>query len=144
MLGLDLGEKRVGMAIADSLTRVATPLQTAEIRGKKHLAELLRPIIADHAVEMIVVGLPTTLRGEMGPAAQRIAADVEWLKSQVRVKWVFWDERLSTQEVERVLVDADVSHRKRKEVRDQLAAQRILQNYLDFHEANKRQGKDEA
>ena len=133
-LGLDLGEKRVGMAIADTELRLATPLQTVEIRGRKHLSEILKQVVEEHGVEKIVVGLPKTLKGEMGPAAENAIATVEWLKQHLEGEWVFWDERLSTAEVDRVLLDADVSHKKRKQVRDKLAAQRILQNYLDFQQ----------
>ena len=69
----------------------------------------------------------------MGPAAKKITEEVDWLKANKKLDWVFWDERLSTQEVERAMLDHDVSHARRKEMRDQLAAQRILQNYLDCY-----------
>ena len=133
VLGLDLGEKRVGVAIADEVSRVAMPLITLYIRGRRHLLEQLNPILAENKIEKIVVGLPKNLSGEIGPPAKRIMIEVEWYQAQISVPWVFWDERLSTQEVERLMLDADVSPGRRKEIRDQLAAQRILQNYLDFH-----------
>ena len=132
LIGLDLGEKRVGVAIADERTSLATPLATIEVRGRRQLADELKKIIAEHHVEKIVVGLPYTLKGEMGPQAEKIMGEVEALKQQIDSEWLMWDERLSTLEVERMLVSADVSRQKRKEVRDKLAAQRILQNYLDF------------
>lgn len=131
-LGLDLGEKRVGVAITDEAGIMAFPLVTLEIRGRKHLVEELTKLIRDRAVTEIIVGLPKTMKGEIGPAALRIQEEVEWCKPFVPVPWTFWDERLTSVEIERVLQEADLHYSRRKEVRDQLAAQRILQNYLDF------------
>ena len=132
LLGLDLGEKRVGVAVTDEMGMLATPLLTLEYVGKKKFVVDLSKLIAEYNVEKIIVGLPKTLKGEMGPAAQKISAQVGWFKTQVQIPWIFWDERLTSAEVERVLIDADVSREKRKDIRDRLAAQRILQNYLDF------------
>lgn len=132
-LGLDLGEKRVGVALTDEAGIMALPYLTLEIRGRKHLVEELQKIIASHRVGEVVVGLPLTLKGEIGPAAQRIQETVEWCRPHFSIPWVFWDERLTSLEVERLLQEADLHHTRRKEVRDQLAAQRILQNFLDFH-----------
>lgn len=131
LLGLDLGEKRVGVAVTDESGLIATPLATLEFRGRKDLLAQLTKLVDTYGVKKIVVGLPKTLKGEMGPAAEKIMAEVEWFKGFIDRAWVFWDERLSTQEVERLLVEADVSRTRRKGLRDQLAAQRILQSYLD-------------
>lgn len=131
-LGLDLGEKRVGIAITDEAGMMAFPLKTLEIRGRKHLVEELTRLVAERRVEEVVVGLPKTLKGEIGPAAVKIQEVVEWCKPHFSIPWTFWDERLTSLEVERVLQEADLHHSRRKEVRDQLAAQRILQNFLDY------------
>lgn len=131
ILGLDLGEKRVGVAFADSSAPVATPLKTLTIRGKKHLLEELKLIIEEYQISEIVVGLPKTLQGEIGPAAGNVMETVEWLKARMDLIWHLWDERLTTAEVEKFLVGADVSRAQRKDVRDKLAAQKILQTYLD-------------
>ncbi len=131
LLGLDLGEKRVGVAVTDEAGMMALPLTTLEFRGRNHLLEQLTRLVKDYRVQKIIVGFPKTLKGETGPAAQKVMAQVEWFKGVLDRPWILWDERLSTREVERVLLEADVSRAKRKEVRDQLAAQRILQNYMD-------------
>lgn len=130
-LGLDLGERRIGVAIGDPGGTVATPLATLEYRSAKGLLGELRRLVEQHRVGRIVVGLPKTLRGETGPAAKRVVEQVEWLKASLGGEWILWDERLTTREVERVLLAADVRRSKRREVRDQLAAQRILQTYFD-------------
>lgn len=130
-IGLDLGEKRVGVAVTDEGGLMAFPLKTLEIRGRNHLLEELKPLIEQYRVSEIVVGLPKTLRGEIGPAAQAVQETVAWMRERLQIPWIFWDERLTSQEVERVLREAEVTGSRRKEFRDQLAAQRILQSYLE-------------
>lgn len=134
LLGLDFGEKRIGVAVTDEAGIMALPLKVLEFRGRKHLLEELTKLVEEYRVEKIIVGLPKTLKGEIGPAAQKIMGQVEWLQEFLNRPWIFWDERLTTGEVERVLLDADVSRAKRKEVRDQLAAQRILHNYMEYQQ----------
>ncbi|HXV27957.1 MAG TPA: Holliday junction resolvase RuvX [bacterium] len=136
LIGLDLGEKRVGVALCDEQTGIATPLKTVTFHSRKKMAEELGKLVEEYQASKIVVGLPRTLKGEIGPAAQKVIDWVEDLKSKIGCSWVFWDERLSSQEVERVLLAADVSREKRKLVRDQLAAQRILQSYVDAQDKN--------
>ena len=131
LLGLDFGEKRIGVAVTDESGSLATPLTTLMFRGRKGLLEDLTKLVDQYRVSKIVVGLPKTMKGEIGPAAAKVMQQVEWLKGYLDRPWVLWDERLSTQEIERVLLAADVSRARRREVRDRLAAQRILQSYLD-------------
>lgn len=131
LLGLDFGEKRIGVAVSDETAIIAVPLTVLEFKGRKHLLAELAKLVEEYRVDKIIVGLPRRMSGEIGIAAEKIIAHVDWLKPQLGVAWEFWDERLSTAEVERLLVNADVSRARRKEVRDKLAAQRILQNYLD-------------
>ncbi len=130
-LGLDLGEKRTGIALADDETTLATPLMTYHGPAGQAFVRELKKLIEEYRVGRIVVGLPLDLKGGIGPAAQKIKDKVEWLKSQVPLEWIFWDERLTTAEVEWTLMEQDVRRDKRKDLRDQLAAQKILQSYLD-------------
>ena len=136
LLGLDFGQKRIGVAVSDESGAMAFPLTMILFKSRKFVLAELTKIFDEHHVEKIVVGLPKTLSGEIGLAAQKVMENTEWFKAATGRAWVFWDERLSTKEVERILIDADVRRDKRKEVRDQLAAQRILQNYIDFHRAS--------
>ena len=133
LLGLDFGQKRIGVAVSDESGSMAFPLTMVLFKSRKFVLAELTKIFDEHHVEKIVVGLPKTLAGEIGLAAEKVMENAEWFKAATDKAWVFWDERLSTKEVERILIDADVRRDKRKEVRDQLAAQRILQNYIDFH-----------
>lgn len=136
LLGLDLGEKRIGVAFVPAGTTIAFPVKTIEVKGREQVLAQIQKLILEHKAEKIVVGLPKTLKGEIGIAAQKRVQEVEWYQSRVAVPIVMWDERLSSKEVERMLIDADVRRDRRKEVIDQLAAQRILQNYLDSTIAN--------
>ena len=136
-LGLDLGEKRTGIAFADGETAVATPLMTFHGQAGQSFVRELKKLVEEYRIARIVVGLPLDLQGRVGPAAQKITEKVEWLKSQIPAEWVFWDERLTTAEVEWTLIEHEVRRDKRKNLRDQLAAQKILQSYLD-HERTKR------
>jgi len=136
LLGLDLGEKRIGVAFVPAGTTIAFPMKTIEVRGREQVLAQIQKLILENKAEKVVVGLPKTLKGEMGIAAQKRVKEVEWYQSRISVPMVMWDERLSTKEVDRMLIDADVRRERRKEVIDQLAAQRILQNYLDSTIAN--------
>jgi putative holliday junction resolvase len=136
LLGLDLGEKRIGVAFVPAGTTIAFPVKTIEVRGREQVLAQIQKLILEHKAEKVVVGLPKTLKGEMGIAAQKRVQEVEWYQSRIPIPMVMWDERLSSKEVERMLISADVSRERRKEVIDQLAAQRILQNYLDNTIAN--------
>jgi len=131
LLGLDLGEKRVGVARSDETATIAEAMETLTYGNREDLLKQLREWVEKLRPEKIVVGLPETLRGETGPAAKKVLDLVDWLKARLAGEWVLWDERFSTVEAERVLLEADLSRRKRRGLRDRLAAQRILQNYLD-------------
>lgn len=91
----------------------------------------LKKYFEEFQPKKIVVGLPRTLRGEIGPAARKVMDLVDWLKSRLPAEWVLWDERFSTAEAEGILLEADLSRKKRARVRDRLAAQIILQSYLN-------------
>lgn len=131
ILGLDLGEKRVGVARSDESEIIAEALATLTFKTKEDLLNQLRPIFHDLRPEKVIVGLPENTDGERGPAAQKVAGFVDWLKVYLPGEWILWDERFTTIEAERILLEADLSRKKRKGIRDRLAAQRILQRYLD-------------
>ncbi len=136
-LGLDLGSTRVGVAFCEQGVSIATALVTLEFKSRQYLADQLSKLIKEYGVTEIVVGLPKTMGNEIGPAAKRVLENVEWLKNNIPVSWVMWDERLTSKEAERILLEADVSRARRREVIDQLAAQRILQTYIDARDSQK-------
>ena len=136
LLGIDLGEKRIGVAVVQAGTTIAFPLTTIQVKGREQVLGEIQKLVLAHKAGKIVVGLPKTLKGEIGIAADKRMKEVEWYQARLAVPVVLWDERLSSKEAERVLIDADVSRQRRKEVIDQLAAQRILQGYVDHAAAH--------
>ncbi len=133
LIGLDLGTKTIGLAVSDSDFTVASPLQT--IRRTKFTAdaEQLLQIIAEKNVGGIVLGLPRNMDGTEGPRAQSTRAFAQNMTGKTDLPIAFWDERLTSAEAERVLIDqADMTRKRRGEVIDKMAAAIILQNFMDF------------
>ena len=131
ILGLDVGSKTIGMAVSDELELIANTLATLQRKGMAQDLRNLAAVIAEQEVGEIVVGLPKNMNGSLGPSAQMVLELVEELKRTVAQPVVTWDERLSTVAAEKVLLEADMSRKKRKKVIDQVAAVLILQGYLD-------------
>ena len=129
ILGLDFGQKRIGVALAQDL--VAIPLTVIERTGEKDDMERVFALAHEHGVKRIVVGLPRSMDGSIGKQAQLVLAFSGTLSEQADVPVETWDERLSTVAAERLLVDAGMKREKRKARRDAIAAAIILQSYLD-------------
>jgi putative Holliday junction resolvase len=131
LLGLDLGTKTIGVAVSDALRYTATPLETiARTKFTADAARLLE-LISDNKVVTLVLGLPLNMDGSEGPRAQSTRAFARNLGQKTPLPIVFWDERLSTSAVTRMLIEADTRRDRRAEVVDKLAASYILQGYLD-------------
>ena len=131
LMGLDFGEKTIGVAVSDRLGGVATPLET--VRRKKFTLDSgrLLEIIAGRELGGIILGLPRNMDGTEGPRCQSTRAFARNLSRLTDVPIGFWDERLSTVAAERALLEADTSRRRRAEVIDHVAAGYILQGVLD-------------
>jgi putative Holliday junction resolvase len=131
LLGLDPGEKTIGVALCDPDRRVATPLET--IRRAKFAADAARlsTLAAERAVVGLVIGLPRNMNGSEGPRAQAARAFAHNLARILPLPAAFWDERLSTAAVERDLIALDMSRARRAEKIDQSAAAFILQGAID-------------
>ena len=132
ILGIDYGEKRLGIAISDETQTVASGLEVYERRSPERDLKHLKEIIEHENVEKIVLGLPLNMDGSYGPKAQEVLQFKQQLEEALKIPVELVDERLTTQEAERVLLEADLSRRRRREIRDQLAAVLILQGYLDW------------
>jgi putative Holliday junction resolvase len=131
LLGLDLGTRTIGVAVSDALRYTATPLETiARTRFTADAARLLELIATNNAVAL-VLGLPLNMDGSEGPRAQSTRAFARNLAHKTPIPIAFWDERLSTSAVTRMLIEADTRRDRRAEVVDKLAASYILQGYLD-------------
>jgi putative Holliday junction resolvase len=131
LLGLDLGEKTIGLALSDTLATIATPLETLP-RGKFTAdADKLLALIATHNIGALIVGLPLNMDGSDGPSAQSARAFARNFATKSDIAIVLQDERLSTAAVTRTLLEADSSRAKRARVVDKMAAAYILQGALD-------------
>jgi len=139
ILGIDYGTKRVGIAISDPTAMLATPLSVETVQSVDEAISAVCRIARDRGVVKIVVGIPINMNGSSGPMALEAGKFVELLRTASGLTVDITDERLSTSLVERMLVDADVTRGRRKEVRDKLAAQVILQGYLDAQEYSRQQ-----
>lgn len=129
IMGLDFGERTIGVAVSDALLLTAQGIKT--IRRSKGELEELRGIIQEYEVKEIVLGYPKNMNGTLGPRAQMTEEFSNILQQEFKLPVIFWDERLSTVGAQRSLLEADVSRAKRKKVIDKMAAVFILQGYLD-------------
>jgi len=136
VLGLDVGRKRIGLAVSDPLGLTAQGLKVLERRNwDQDLASLVE-IGRAYQVQEVLVGLPRHMNGRLGEQAEEILKLAQTLAKALGAKVVTWDERLSTVEAERLLIHADMSRRRRRQVVDQVAAALILQAYLDSRPQN--------
>lgn len=131
ILGLDMGEKRIGLAVSDPLGITAQGLEVWIRRSQQDDLNHILSIARKYEVKQIVVGLPRHMDGRPGDAAADILKFASALGEALRAEVIPWDERLTTAAAERMLIQADVSRRRRRQVVDQVAAVLILQSYLD-------------
>lgn len=130
-MGLDIGTRTIGIAISDELGITAQGLKTLRRKSMEEDFKEIAAIIRQFEIEKIIVGLPQNMDGTLGIQAEKVLNWMEALKDRVEIPMATWDERLSTVGASRVLLEADLSRRKRKNVIDKLAAVLILQGYLD-------------
>lgn len=139
VLGLDIGEKRIGVAVSDELGYTAQGMQVLTRKGLDDDLAVLKELIETAEVSEVVVGLPRNMDGSVGEGAQKILSFANKIEESISVPVILWDERWTTSEATRVLLQADLSRKKRRKVVDKLAAVLILQGYLDSldHQAGK-------
>lgn len=132
LLGLDVGEKTIGLALSDIDRMIATPFKTLE-RGKfSKDAEILGAIVKEQKVGALVIGYPINMDGSEGPRCQSIRQFVRNLSEKIALPMLLFDERMSTMAVTRTMMDADLSRQRRAELVDKMAASYILQGVLDI------------
>lgn len=132
IMGLDVGEKRIGIALSDPMGWTAQGHSVLQRASNRDFAAL-KGLCSDNEVDLIVVGLPLNMNGSEGPKALEVREFARELGSYTELPIEFWDERLTTVTAEKILIQADVSRRKRKQVIDKMAATFILQSYMDSH-----------
>ena|ERR1700722_2113105 len=130
-LGIDHGTKRIGIAISDELGMIAQPLEFIPAEPFVDFLKRLKEIIREKQVEQLVLGMPRNMDGSYGPAALKVQEFAAVLRDSVAVPLAFWDERLTSAQANRFLIEANVRREKRKEKVDKTAAAILLQSYLD-------------
>ena len=130
---MDVGDRRIGMAISDVMGWTAQGIETLERKNNNYDMDQIAKTIQRYNPEKIVLGLPKNMNGTIGPQGQKVKEFAELLKSEVyKGEIIYWDERLTSVLANRIMIDADVSRAKRKKNVDMMAAVFILQSYLDF------------
>lgn len=131
IIGLDVGNKTIGVAVSDLLGLTAQGVTTIRRNGYKNDFLELEKIIKDYDVDKAVIGLPKNMNNTIGPQGEKVLEFVEVFKERLNLEVILEDERLSTVAAERTLIEVDMSRKKRKTVIDKIAATYILQLYLD-------------
>ena len=131
ILALDHGSRRIGVAISDELKIIAQPLEFIPAEPFEAFVARLKQILGEKEVELILIGMPRNMDGSYGPAAQKVNDFIAALTKEVAVPIKTWDERLTSAEANRILIQANVRRDKRKQTVDKMAAAILLQGYLD-------------
>jgi len=132
IMALDVGEKRIGIAVSDPLRITAQGLENYNRKATEaDDFAYFDGLIKEKNVGTIVCGNPLNMNGSVGPQAEKMLVFAKALEAHTGIPVKLWDERLTSKEVERLMIDADVSRKRRREVTDMLAAMRILQSYMD-------------
>ena len=132
ILGIDYGSKRIGLSVCDELGFTAQGLTTITRKNKKKDMEEISSFVEKYNVEKIVIGFPVRLDGTEGIQCEKVNRFAGILEKMFSIPVIKWDESLSTKEAETILIEANMSRKKRKKVIDKLAATIILQGYLDY------------
>ena len=142
IMGLDIGDRTIGVAVSDLLGITAQGVQTIKRRNFQWDLQQLEKVIKKHGVGKIIVGLPKNMNGTIGAQGEKVLAFAEKLEKTTGIPVEAWDERLTSVSAEKFLLEGDMSRKKRKEVIDKIAAVIILQNYLDYKELKGGRVKD--
>ena len=132
ILGLDVGQKTIGVAVSDPLGFTAQGLTTIRRTNKEKDIEEIKKFCDEYNVEVIVIGLPKNMNGTIGSSGEIVRAFGEIIKEQLNIEIKYWDERLTTVAAHKAMLEADLSRNKRKKIVDKIASTYILQGYLDM------------
>ena len=132
ILGLDVGTKRIGVAISDPLGFSAQPLTTIIRESKKKDMAAIEAILLEYDIKKVIVGMPKNMNGTVGPSGEMAMQVGEKIRNKFKIEIIYIDERLSSVSAERILIEADIRREDRKNMIDKVAASYILQTYLDM------------
>lgn len=138
IMGLDVGTKTIGVAVSDPMGLIAQGIKVIRRHTWAEDITELKQVVEDYRVEEILIGLPRRTTGALGPEAEKIQAEGDKIGEALGLPVIYWDEWFSTVSAEQILLEADVSRKRRRQVIDGIAAAIILQNYLDSREYRER------
>lgn len=144
ILALDPGTKRIGVALSDEMGWIAQPLETFERRSIAVDLKHIQQLVHDHEVGRVIIGMPYRLDGSVGPAAEQVEQFRAVLEGVLTVPVIPWDERLTSKSAEAMLIEANVSRKKRKGAVDRVAAAILLQSYLESLSVEQQSGSPDA
>jgi putative Holliday junction resolvase len=144
ILALDPGTKRIGVALSDEMGWIAQPLETFERRSIAVDLKHIQQLVHDHEVGRVIIGMPYRLDGSVGPAAEQVEEFRAVLEGVLTVPVIPWDERLTSKSAEAMLIEANVSRKKRKGAVDRVAAAILLQSYLESLSVEQQSGSPDA
>ncbi len=131
ILGLDVGDKTIGVAVSDPLGFTAQGITTIKRESNKKDYEAIEKMIGEYGINKVVVGLPKNMNNTIGPQGEKVIKFAEKLKNKFKIDLIYIDERMTTMSAERILIEGDVRRENRKKYIDKVAATYILQTYLD-------------
>lgn len=132
IVGLDIGDKTIGVAVSDFRIKIASSLVTIQRKHFSYDCKVLLDNLRDYNVGLVVFGWPVYMNGTVSAQCEKILKFIEVLSGKIDVDFVKWDERFSTSVVDKIMIEADMSRKKRKQVVDKSAAAYILQGFIDF------------
>ena len=136
ILCLDLGKKRIGLAISDINQKIASPYDVIKEKKFSEILVILKSLIKEFDIGSLIIGDPINMDGSLGPKSQSSRSFITNISKDIDIPILLWDERLSTVAAEKSLIEADISRKKRSKVIDKIAANLILQSFLDFLNSN--------
>ena len=131
ILALDHGTRRIGVALSDESKTIAQPLEYIPAEPFADFLARLKKVLTEKEIDLVLIGLPRNMDGSYGPAAQKVEAFISVLRGAITVPIKTWDERLTSSQANRILIQGNVRRKKRKEKVDKMAAAILLQSYLD-------------
>lgn len=135
VLGIDFGDKRIGLAVSDKLNVTAQGISTYEVRNVKTNRKFFQELVSKYEIEEIVIGLPLRMDGSEGTQAEKTKEFARWLEKNLKLPVSFWDERLTTQQASKIIRQQKVKRKTKKSLTDQISAVIILSSYLEHKRA---------
>lgn len=131
ILGIDFGDKRIGLAVSDTLCLIAQSLGHYKVKNQEEDKKYFKELASKYEISEIVIGFPLRMDGTQGLRVEKTKEFAEWLQKALNLPIIFWDERLTTQQALRILSQQKMNHKRKKNLKDQISAAIILSSYLE-------------